>query len=1196
MAGGDQAESEAINTHGDEPAKERFDRTVAEPTQIVGETDAIRGVAESRSSKASPPDKKVADLAEFQRVLIELGLSTGSDLAAFEVDPALGVLGLARALVRVGRLTPYQSAAIYQNKSRGLLVGKYLILDKLGQGGMGVVFKARQRTTGKVVALKILPPSFARDHQALSRFKREIAAAGRLNHPNIVAALDADLDRGVHFLVMDYVEGRDLDRVVLANGPMPVAQAVDCLILAARGLEAAHAEGIVHRDIKPGNLMLDAAGNVRVLDLGLARIVEESNPFAQTASARLTRSGMYMGTVDYMAPEQAEDSRHADHRADIYSLGCTLYYLLTGREPFPRETILKRLMAHLEHPAPKLRAVRPDVPEALETIFQGMLAKKPADRPATMTELIGLLESCQTVIADASGPVNGPPKWRPELIVFNEPLRRGASPARTEVEPTVLAEREEPSGLRLDADLRLEDLAMDVRSDSPAPSPPIVIETPALGVDLPKHHGGPRLRRFAPTEVVGAVLGSIAVLGMIVGGILVFSRNPDLAPAARPKSDVALAPSTDRGAAPAEDPDQNEEPAPPASKPNPEPTPVVSKEPARPVTPSPEIAVAAAEPLAKSPAPKPEPSTSLKPANPKPTPAKSPVKPPPAPRPRWVLFGERNRYFARNIPEDAFQKMGELVKQGHALKSVAFSPNGGWVILWGKNGHSWKNLPPEPAKLLADLASKGEELKSISFTPADGFTVLFGHNGNYSQNIPDDTLKALVDLSKRGIEIKAVSFTPKGGAAILYGRSGFYTRKVPDEAVKTLGALAKRGEVIKSIAFGPDGSWVILHGPNGFFAANIPDEAFKVLADMASKGALNVLTFPVRPLFRLSSDDAATRERILTLMAQHNIPGLGIALVNKGQIEWARGYGVMSAGGSQAVTDQTRFQAASISKPVTAVAALRLVDRGKLQLDQPLYAKLVSWKVPENDLTKTRKPNLRQVLSHSAGFSVHGFAGYSPGAKIPSLREVLDGKPPANSPAIRIESAPGSKLQYSGGGFCVLQQLMIDVTGKPFGSAMRDLVLDPAGMTQSRFEQPPDAELEGYAAAGHVKGVPLAGRWHVYPELAAAGLWTTPSDLARFVIAIQQAKKQRGQALLSSNMIGEMLLRQSGDAGLGVFLGGHGRSAMFTHSGGNAGFECLMIGFTETGQGAVIMSNANDSFGVIEELMSNLSVEYDWPG
>ena len=318
------------------------------------------------------------------------------------------MLGLARVLQQAGRLTRYQAAALYQRKSRGLLIGNYLILDKLGQGGMGMVFKARHRRLGRVVALKILPPSFARDKTAVDRFKREVEAAGRLKHPNIVAALDADEDRGVHFLVMEYVEGSDLDHVVRHRGQLPLGQALDFMIQAARGLEAAHGQGIVHRDIKPSNLMLDGAGTVRVLDLGLARIADASNPFGQAAGARLTQSGTYMGTVDYMAPEQAEDARRADHRADIYSLGCTLYFLLTGREPFVGETVLKRLMAHMERPAPMLRAVRPDVPTGIEDVYQKMMAKRPSDRPESMTEVIRLLEMCKAAVAKPRRPRRRP--------------------------------------------------------------------------------------------------------------------------------------------------------------------------------------------------------------------------------------------------------------------------------------------------------------------------------------------------------------------------------------------------------------------------------------------------------------------------------------------------------------------------------------------------------------------------------------------------------------------------------------------------------------------------------------------------------------------------------------------------------------------------------------------------------------------
>ncbi len=355
MPAGEQTEGA-----GTDPARQVHEEATVVPGLGSGSSSAQPGTGPS----AAPGEG--ADLREFSRALIEIGLLDETELESFATDSAEGVLGLSRALVKAGKLTPYQAAAVYQKKSRGLLIGKYVILDKLGQGGMGVVFKARHRRLGRVGALKILPPSFARDHQAVMRFRREVEAAGRLKHPNVVAAVDADEDRGVHFLVMEYVEGRDLDHIVRERGPMKSVQAIDCLIQAARGLEAAHAQGIVHRDIKPGNLMLDSAGSVRVLDLGLARLVDAANPFGKSAGARLTESGMYMGTIDYMAPEQAEDSHRVDHRADIYSLGCTLYFLLNAREPFDGATVLKRLMAHMERPAPSLRASAPRCPRALK--------------------------------------------------------------------------------------------------------------------------------------------------------------------------------------------------------------------------------------------------------------------------------------------------------------------------------------------------------------------------------------------------------------------------------------------------------------------------------------------------------------------------------------------------------------------------------------------------------------------------------------------------------------------------------------------------------------------------------------------------------------------------------------------------------------------------------------------------------------
>ncbi len=428
----------------------------------------------------------------------------------------------------------------------GLLIGNYLILDKLGAGGMGMVFKARHRRLNRIVALKILPPSFARDRTAVLRFKREVEAAGRLKHPNIVAALDADEDRGVHFLVMEYVEGHDLDQLVRQRGPLSVVQTIDFLVQAARGLEAAHAEGIVHRDIKPSNLMLDSQGVVRVLDLGLARIVEASQPLgeAKGGAGRLTESGMYMGTVDYMAPEQAEDSRRADHLADIYSLGCTLFFLLAGREPFGGETVIKRLMAHQERPAPTLFSARPEVPPVLEEIYQKMMAKRPLSRPGSMGEVIALLEACQAMIAETSAARGDRTKSRPTLLVFNETNLKRAAPAGPGSEASVLARREPALGadLGVGPDLSLEDIITDVRPETATMPLPTARRASEPRSALASRRSVPsrsahRRRRGHPSLVL--TLGSIGLLAVGSFGFL-FSRSPTRPTARKPAPKLSV--------------------------------------------------------------------------------------------------------------------------------------------------------------------------------------------------------------------------------------------------------------------------------------------------------------------------------------------------------------------------------------------------------------------------------------------------------------------------------------------------------------------------------------------------------------------------------------------------------------------------------------------------------------------------------
>jgi serine/threonine protein kinase len=265
---------------------------------------------------------------------------------------------LAKALVKDKRLTKFQAEQIYAGKEKSLTLGNYVILDKLGQGGMGMVLKARHKRMGRVVALKVMSPAAVKSPDAVKRFHREVQTAAKLIHPNIVTAFDADEAKGTHFLVMEYVEGNDLSQLVKKHGPLSVEQAIECILQAARGLAHAHTEGVVHRDIKPANLLLDKHGTVKILDMGLARLDSGLSDAGAVSSAGLTQSGTIMGTVDYMSPEQAEDTRHADARSDIYSLGCSLFYLLTGHVVFDGETMMKKLLAHRDTAIPSLFEVR----------------------------------------------------------------------------------------------------------------------------------------------------------------------------------------------------------------------------------------------------------------------------------------------------------------------------------------------------------------------------------------------------------------------------------------------------------------------------------------------------------------------------------------------------------------------------------------------------------------------------------------------------------------------------------------------------------------------------------------------------------------------------------------------------------------------------------------------------------------------
>lgn len=309
------------------------------------------------------------------RLLEAAQLEEVDSLQARFPDP----IALARELLQRGWLSAYQANQLLQGRGQELLLGSYVLLERLGQGGMGTVFKARNWKYGRIVALKVIRKERLDNPEAIRRFEREVRAVAALAHPNIVHAHDADQVAGTHLLVMDYVEGTDLARLVKKNGPLPAAQACEYIRQTALGLQHAHERGLVHRDIKPGNLLVTADGAVvKILDLGLARL--DQPPIDGGRSTLVTQEGTVVGTPDYLAPEQARQSHTADIRADLYSLGCVFYCLLTGRPPFPGGSIMDKILKHQSQQPKPLEQMRPDVPPRVAAIVRKLMAKKPEER------------------------------------------------------------------------------------------------------------------------------------------------------------------------------------------------------------------------------------------------------------------------------------------------------------------------------------------------------------------------------------------------------------------------------------------------------------------------------------------------------------------------------------------------------------------------------------------------------------------------------------------------------------------------------------------------------------------------------------------------------------------------------------------------------------------------------------------------
>jgi len=341
--------------------------------------------------------------------------------------------------------------------------------------------------------------------------------------------------------------------------------------------------------------------------------------------------------------------------------------------------------------------------------------------------------------------------------------------------------------------------------------------------------------------------------------------------------------------------------------------------------------------------------------------------------------------------------------------------------------------------------------------------------------------------------------------------------------------------------------------------------------------------------------DARSTHNLAARMKELNVPGVSVAVLHNGVIEWAQGFGVSSTDGPP-VNAETMFQAGSISKPLAAMAALRLVQQGKLSLDADINTELTSWKLPSDPVQAGKPVTLRELLTHTGGTTVHGFPGYASNDTVPTLVQVLNGEKPANTPAIRSEAAPGTKWNYSGGGFTIMQQAVIDVTGEPFPKLLHDTVLAPIGMTHSTYEQPLGKEFQAFAATPyHGDGKPIEGGAHTYPEMAAAGLWTTPTDLLRYAIEVEKSLDGKANHVLSADMTRQMLTAGMGSWGLGLQIGGSPSNPYFSHGGVNEGFINIFVTYEKNGEGAAVMTNSDNGGALGDEIMRSIAAEYNWP-
>ena len=450
-----------------------------------------------------------------ERLLSELtaaGILSPDEATQFDREIAVGAEALLERLVADGRITQYQADKFLAGKASDIYFGDYVVQEELGRGGMGTVLLARHRRMEREVAIKVLPVTILESETAVARFYQEVKVAAQLTHNNIVHAYDAREHHGFHYLVMEYVRGHDLAKVLEQLGAIPVHMALDYVEQVAQGLEYAHRKGVVHRDIKPSNLLLDDEGVVKILDMGLARI---GRGIGQEESMHLTTTGQVMGTVEYMSPEQAEDTRVADARSDIYSLGCTLYRLVTGQSPFGRDTVVKTILAHRESPIPLMATGTDPTLPILNPLFQRMVAKKPEDRFQTASELLAEIRNTRERLSQPFDP-SLEQSSEPNVVSVDSPTIMPGSDKNLEAQ---VHETTQP---------HLSQAAIEsTPSSNPYVAPggvgmPQGVSNPALiGI---KHHRG----KTVLTLGIISFMTSGCVIGGILGAVTWLYANSDL--------------------------------------------------------------------------------------------------------------------------------------------------------------------------------------------------------------------------------------------------------------------------------------------------------------------------------------------------------------------------------------------------------------------------------------------------------------------------------------------------------------------------------------------------------------------------------------------------------------------------------------------------------------------------------------------